>query len=120
FLAVENVSSGYEDVNVLHDVSLEVREREIVAIVGANGAGKSTLLRTISGLIRARRGKIVFAGETISGLSAHAIVDRRLIMVPEGGRLFPFMTVRENLELGAHNRVARAQMSETLEKVYEL
>lgn len=118
-LTVEGIRSGYEDVTVLRDVSLIVPDGEIVAVVGANGAGKSTLLRTIAGLIRTRKGKISFAGEELTGQPAHKIVERRLIMVPEGGRLFPFMTVAENLELGAHNSFARPQMKRTLDDVYQ-
>jgi branched-chain amino acid transport system ATP-binding protein len=118
-LEVADVWSGYGDATVLRGVSLSVAEHEIVAVVGANGAGKSTLLRTISGLITARRGTVRFAGEDITGRRADQIVDRGLIMVPEGGRLFPFMTVRENLELGAHNPTARPQMARGLDEVFE-
>jgi len=118
-LAVADVWSGYGDATVLRGVSLEVAEHEIVAVVGANGAGKSTLLRTISGLITARQGTVRFAGEDITRRRADQIVDRGLIMVPEGGRLFPFMTVRENLELGAHNPTARPQMARGLDEVFE-
>ena len=118
-LAVADVWSGYGDATVLRGVSLDVAEHEIVAVVGANGAGKSTLLRTISGLITARQGTVRFAGEDITRRRADQIVDRGLIMVPEGGRLFPFMTVRENLELGAHNPTARPQMARGLDEVFE-
>jgi branched-chain amino acid transport system ATP-binding protein len=118
-LEVADVWSGYGDATVLRGVSLEVAEHEIVAVVGANGAGKSTLLRTISGLITARQGTVRFAGEDITRRRADQIVDRGLIMVPEGGRLFPFMTVRENLELGAHNPTARPQMARGLDEVFE-
>lgn len=117
-LELAGVSSGYEDVTVLHDISLEVDKGEIVAIVGANGAGKSTLLRTISGLLKPRQGHIRFDGADIGGLKAHEIVARNLIMVPEGGRLFPFMTVRENLELGAFNAGARLGAKRALADVY--
>ena len=118
-LEVADVWSGYGDATVLRGVSLEVAEHEIVAVVGANGAGKSTLLRTICGLITARRGTVRFAGDDITRRRADQIVDRGLIMVPEGGRLFPFMTVRENLELGAHNPTARPQMARGLDEVFE-
>jgi branched-chain amino acid transport system ATP-binding protein len=118
-LEVADVWSGYGDATVLRGVSLEVAEHEIVAVVGANGAGKSTLLRTICGLITARQGTVRFAGDDITRRRADQIVDRGLIMVPEGGRLFPFMTVRENLELGAHNPTARPQMARGLDEVFE-
>lgn len=118
-LSVREITSGYQDVVVLRDVSLEVAPGEIVAVVGANGAGKSTLLRTISGLIRPRAGSIVFEGKEIAGTPAHRIVEERLILVPEGGRLFPFMTVQENLELGAHNSHARPDMADMLAAVMD-
>ena len=101
------IGSGYGDVPVLGDVSLTVGADEIVSVVGANGAGKTTLLSTISGLLPCTAGAIRFDGEQIERLPAHDVVTRRLVMVPEGGRLFPFMTVLENLELGAFNAGAR-------------
>lgn len=119
-LEVENVDSGYGDIPVLSEVSLQVGADEIVSVVGANGAGKTTLLRTISGLIGCTKGSVRFDGETVSGMAAHDIVVRGLVMVPEGGRLFPFMTVRENLELGAFNASARPTMTATFDEVYAL
>jgi len=119
-LKLEGISSGYQDAKVLYDVSLTVEAGEIVAVVGANGAGKSTLLRTIAGLIRSRSGRIIFDGCDLAGTPAHEIVARQLIMVPEGGRIFPFMTVRENLELGAFNRVARPESKRSMEEVFAL
>ena len=119
-LEVERIEAGYEDVTVLRDVSLRVRDREVVAVVGANGAGKTTLLRAIAGLIRCRTGRVRFDEGDLTSLPAHDRVARRLIMVPEGGRLFGFMTVRENLELGAFNRVARPDLKRSLERVFGL
>jgi branched-chain amino acid transport system ATP-binding protein len=119
-LSVEGVASGYGDVPVLEGVDLRVEPGELVAVVGANGAGKTTLLATISGLVRRRAGTIRFDGADVSALPAHAIVERGLAMVPEGGRLFPFMTVLENLELGAFARPARAAMRDSLDEVMEL
>ncbi len=119
-LEVDGVSSGYGDIPVLADVGLHVGRDEIVAVVGANGAGKTTLLRTISGLIGATAGTIRFEGGPLGGRPAHDVVSLGLVMVPEGGRLFPFMTVRENLELGAFNTSARGSMQETFEEVYAL
>ena len=86
-------------------------------MVGANGAGKTTLLLTISGHLRAHAGRVSFDGKDITNLPAHAAAERGLVMVPEGGRLFPFMTVLENLELGAYHPVARARMRESLDEV---
>ena len=119
-LLVEDVSSGYGLTPVLERVSLHVDAGEVVAVVGANGVGKTTMLRTITGLIRATRGRISFDGAAISGVPAHDIVRRGIAMVPEGGRLFPFMTVLENLELGAFAPAPRSQMQATLDEVMEL
>jgi branched-chain amino acid transport system ATP-binding protein len=116
-LDVEGVGSGYGDVPVLSDVSLSVEANEIVSVVGANGAGKTTLMSTIAGLLVCTVGTIQFDGEAIERLPAHRIVTRRLVMVPEGGRLFPFMTVLENLELGAFNGTARPALKASLDDV---
>ena len=116
-LDVQGVASGYGDVPVLADISLSVDEEEIVSVVGANGAGKTTLLSTISGLLPCTAGTIRFGGEQIERMPAHQVVPRRLIMVPEGGRLFPFMTVLENIELGAFNATARPHLQASLEDV---
>ena len=116
-LRVESLSSGYGHVPALEDVTLDVEAGEIVAVVGANGAGKSTLLLTIAGHLRAFSGKVTFNGEDTTSMPAHGAAPRGLVMVPEGGRLFPFMTVLENLELGAFHRAARERMAQTLEEV---
>ena len=116
-LDVQGIGSGYGDVPVLSDVSLTVGADEIVSVVGANGAGKTTLLSTISGLLPCTAGTIRFDGEPIERLAAHDVVTRRLVMVPEGGRLFPFMTVLENLELGAFNTSARPNLKASLDDV---
>jgi branched-chain amino acid transport system ATP-binding protein len=116
-LDVQGIGSGYGDVPVLSDVSLSVGANEIVSVVGANGAGKTTLMSTIAGLLVCTAGTIRFDGEAIEKLPAHQIVTRRLVMVPEGGRLFPFMTVLENLELGAFNGTARPALKTSLDDV---
>jgi branched-chain amino acid transport system ATP-binding protein len=120
FLVVERVSSGYGLAPVLRDVSLHVDKGEVVAVLGANGAGKTTLLRTIYGLIAPTSGRVIFEASDIGGTPAHHIVGRGLAMVPEGGRLFPFMTVTENLELGAFNPSSRAETRRNLEEVLAL
>ena len=120
YLSVDNVSAGYGLAPVLHDVSLHVDKGEVVAVLGANGAGKTTLLRTIHGLIAPTGGRVSFDGQAIGGMPAHAIVGCGLAMVPEGGRLFPFMTVRENLELGAFNPSSRAGTRRNLDEVLTL
>jgi branched-chain amino acid transport system ATP-binding protein len=101
-LGLENIYSGYGQVNIIDDVSLEVKEREIVSIIGANGAGKSTLLKTISGLVRQTSGKIFLAGSDISHLPPHKRIDRGISQVPEGRQVIAELTVRENLILGCY------------------
>jgi len=118
-LNVSKVCSGYGELPVLHDIDLQVNRGEIVSVVGANGAGKTTLLLTITGHLKAHAGRITFDGADVSAEPAHAAAARGLIMVPEGGRLFPFMSVLENLELGAYHDKARAQMKHNLDEVMD-
>lgn len=99
-LQVSSLSAGYGRVQVLWDVDLEVREREVVALVGPNGAGKTTLLRALSGMAQIRDGSVEFRGRSLRGLSIEQIVDLGIAHVPEGRRLFPGLTVRSNLKLG--------------------
>jgi branched-chain amino acid transport system ATP-binding protein len=117
-LRLEGVDAGYGDLVAVHDVSLEVQAGELVALIGSNGAGKTTTLRAICGLIRPRRGIVELDGARIDGLSSAAIVARGIAHVPEGRQLFPTMTVRENLELGARTPESRRRRAETLERVY--
>lgn len=119
-LSVEGVTAGYGDATVLFDASFEVREGEIVAIVGANGAGKTTLLSTIVGLVEARAGTIAFRGNDITRRPAHLLPGDGLALVPEGGRLFPFMSVEENLFLGAYSPGVRGQLKQRLDEVMEI
>ena len=117
-LSVENLEAGYGDVQVLWGISLHVEEREIVALLGSNGAGKTTTLRTISGLLKPMSGRITFDGVDITGRPAHEIVRLGISMVPEGRRLFPKMTVYENLRMGAY--LAKGDVRDRLETVYSL
>lgn len=119
-LRVDGVRAGYGDLTVLRDVSLTVDQKEVVALVGANGAGKTTLVRALCGLLPLQAGRIEFAGEMLNGVAAHRIVERGLVMVPEGRALFPFMTVEENLELGSYTARAKPSRRENLERVYAL
>ena len=119
-LTVERLEAGYGDLRVLRGVDLEVHEGEVVSVVGANGAGKTTLLNTIAGTVPAMAGRVILDGEEISGRPAHSIVARGLALVPEGRRLFPFLTVRENLRLGAYHTAARQRHDETLQEVLAL
>lgn len=119
-LNIENINAGYGEIQVLFDISMQVGEGEVVSIIGANGAGKSTLLKTISGLIVPTAGSVQFAGENISGISPDEIVDRALIHVPEGRRLFSQMSVYENLEMGAYSKRAEPNFKENLQAVHQL
>jgi len=119
-LRIEELSVRYGDVQVLHSVALEVRGKEIVTIVGGNGAGKSTLLKAIAGILRLSAGAIWFDEERIDHLSSHRIVDRGLVRIPEGRKVFPTMSVLENLELGSYLPKAKARRAESIEKVYSL
>jgi len=119
-LRLEGIDAFYGDLQALADVSFEVRDKEIVALVGANAAGKSTTLRVISGLVAPRHGRVLLNDEDLTALPAHRRVDRGIVQVPEGRRLFPFMTVAENLLLGAHADRARGERDRTLAHVYGL
>jgi branched-chain amino acid transport system ATP-binding protein len=119
-LELRNVSTFYGKVQALWDVSLEVRECEIVALVGSNGAGKTTLVNAISGVVRPRAGTISFQGKRIDGLAPNVIVEQSLSHVPEGGRAFPEMSVRENLEMGAYPAHAWKEREQTLNFVYRV
>jgi branched-chain amino acid transport system ATP-binding protein len=119
-LSVQGISAGYGRVGVLHDVTFDVTQRQVVSVVGANGAGKSTLVKVISGMLRPSEGRILFGGEDITDLPAHAIVLRGIVHVPEGRRLFADMTVYENLLLGSTHPGARTRRAEGLEQVYGL
>ncbi|MBM4339718.1 MAG: ABC transporter ATP-binding protein [Deltaproteobacteria bacterium] len=119
-LKISKVNSHYGDVQILHDVTLEVREQEIVTIVGANGAGKTTLLKTVVGILCPTSGEIQFLGERIDHLYPHQIVDKGLVRIPEGRKIFPSLSVLENLELGSYLPKPKARRSESLEKVFSL
>ena len=119
-LTLEGVDAFYGDLQALHGVSLEVRAGELVALVGANAAGKTTTLRVISGTLPARAGRVLFEGEDLAAVPAHLRVAQGIVQVPEGRRLFPFMTVHENLLLGAHAPHARAHQEASLDYVLRL
>jgi branched-chain amino acid transport system ATP-binding protein len=119
-LEVEGVDAGYGPLQVLHDVSLRVGAGEIVSLVGANGAGKTTVIKTIVGLVRRRRGRIALDGERIDGLPPEQIVTRGIAVVPEGARVFPEMSVLDNLRMGAGVPRALARERQSLEEVFAL
>ena len=119
-LKLENIHTFYGKIHALKGISLSVEEGEIVTLIGANGAGKSTTLRTISGLVRARQGRVFFAGQDISNLPSHEIVLTGVGHVPEGRGVFPRLTVRENLEIGAFPIHSRSEVQRRMEAVFEL
>ena len=119
-LQVQGLCAGYGPVDVLHDVSLEVRAGEIVSLIGANGAGKSSTLRCISRILAARAGQLRFAGRDLLAMPAHDVVSVGLAHVPEGRRIFPRLTVLENLEMGAYRRGDAFAIARDLGHVHEL
>ena len=119
-LEVSNINTFYGKIQALWGVSLNIDAAEIVALIGANGAGKTTLLKTISGMLRPTSGSIEFLDRRIDGLQSHAIVELGMSHIPEGRKLFPDMSVRENLELGAYSKRVWKNKQETLHEVYEL
>jgi branched-chain amino acid transport system ATP-binding protein len=118
-LSADGLVSGYGDVEVLHGVSLTVREGEVVALVGSNGAGKTTLLRTLVGLLGLRTGSIQFGGRDVSRFSAQDRVRGGIALVPEGRRLFSALSVEQNLQLGAYLRRDQVAVKDDLARIYE-
>ncbi len=119
-LELSAVDVGYGDLPALCGVNVVVEAGETLSVVGANGAGKTTMLRTISGLLRPRRGEVRFEGERIDRLPCHRVVELGVVHVPEGRKIFPSLAVRENLELGSYPRAAKARRADSLERVFTL
>ena len=119
-LKVENVDLGYSSLQVVFNVSLEVKKNELVGLVGGNGSGKSTILRACSGMIKPWQGRILFKGEEISGLEPHQMAERGLAHVPMGRQLFPNLTVKDNVLLGSYLPRLRAKRQSNLDKVFSL
>ena len=117
-ITVKNLSAGYGFVNVLRDISLDITSGEIVAVLGSNGVGKTTLNNTLSGLIKPKSGEVLFEGKPIVGVSPETIVDLGMIHVPEGRKLFPNLSVRDNLELGSYRR-GKSDRAANLEDVLD-
>ncbi|MFC7611768.1 ABC transporter ATP-binding protein, partial [Teichococcus aestuarii] len=118
-LTLHEVRAGYGRTTILHGIDVTVGAGEVVTIVGANGAGKTTTLRTIAGLVRPTAGRITFE-EEIGRLTPHEVVARGITLIPEGRQLFPFMTVRDNLRMGAYTPHARGRMAQTMDEVMDL
>ena len=118
-LEVKNLSVHYGMIQAVRNVDFKVNEGEIVSLIGANGAGKSTILKTLSGLIHPSEGEIVYLGENIASTSAKKIVEKGLVQVPEGRHVFPGLTIKENLELGAFLRKDKEEIQKDMEAVFE-
>ncbi|MFZ4438811.1 MAG: ABC transporter ATP-binding protein [Syntrophales bacterium] len=119
-LKIDKLNFSYGDMQVLWDIDLEVKEGEIVTVVGANGAGKSTTLKNISRLARPQSGTITFQGEDMKSLESHQVVERGLVQVPEGRKIFPEMTVLENLRMGSFIKSARPDREKNVARVFEM
>ena len=119
-LEVCNLDTSYGKAQALWDICLEVNEGEIVALIGSNGAGKTTLVNSIAGLQKPTSGSIIFQGEQIDGLPSHTIVEMGISLVPQGGRIFPEMNVRENLEMGSYPVHAWRHRGDSFEQVFQL
>ena len=119
-LEVKDLNVGYGNLQVLWDVSLKIDEGKLVALLGANGAGKSTLLNTITGTLKPMSGEITFRDERIDSLSSDKIIERGISYLPEGGRLFPDMTIKENLEIGSYHRKFWSGRSKEIQRIYKL
>ena len=118
-LKVEGLNAGYGAVNILWDVSFELRDGEIVAILGSNGAGKTTMVRAITGMIRPTAGSVVFNGTELAKKSSRFVLDSGIVQVPEGRQLFTDMTVLENLQMGAFSKQTKAHFAKNLKKCYQ-
>jgi branched-chain amino acid transport system ATP-binding protein len=119
-LAVKNLNVSYGVTPILRDVSLSVKQGEVIALLGSNGAGKTTLVNTMMGMLRPVSGEIIFEGEHIENMQPHEIVKRGIAQVPEGRKIFPYISVRDNLFLGAYSNEAWHKKSESMEWVYNL
>jgi branched-chain amino acid transport system ATP-binding protein len=119
-LEVKNLNVSYGVTPILRDVSINIRQGEIVALLGSNGAGKTTLVNTVMGMLKPVSGEIVFQGEHIENMSPHEIVRRGVAQVPEGRKIFPYISVRDNLFLGAYSGIAWSKRNDSVEWVYSL
>jgi len=119
-LTIEKLNFSYGDLQVLWDLDLEVNQGEIITMVGANGAGKSTMLKNISRLVKPASGRIIFNNEEIQGLESHQVVERGIVQVPEGRKIFPEMTVLENLAMGSYIPAARKDREANIERVFSM
>ena len=119
-LKINDLHTYYGNIHALKGISLEVHKGEIVTLIGSNGAGKTTTLKTITGLLKPEGGTVEFLGQNMTGLRPDKIVQQGLVLVPEGRQVFPFMTVTENLQMGAYSRTDKAEIAHNFARVYEL
>lgn len=119
-LEVDEMSVFYDRIQAVWDVTFAVREHGVTALVGSNGAGKSAIMRTIAGTVPLAKGTIRFQGEMINDLSSHRRVEMGISLVPEGRKVFPYLSVKENLDIGAYNRRARRDLDKSLQKIFEV
>jgi branched-chain amino acid transport system ATP-binding protein len=119
-LTVNAIDTYYGEFKALEEISLKVDQGQTVIVVGPNGAGKSTLLKTILGLKKPRRGSIIFQDREVAGLAAHKMVERGISLVPEGGRVFPDLSVQDNLKVGSYNRTARPKAQGQMKQIFDL
>ncbi|MDX1991312.1 MAG: ABC transporter ATP-binding protein [bacterium] len=119
-LQVENIHTYYGNIQALQGISLYVDDGEIVTLIGANGAGKTTTIRTISGIMHPRQGRVVLDGQDITNVGAHTLVEQGIAQSPEGRRVFPRLSVRDNLEMGAYKRRDRQGIQDDLDSVFQL
>ncbi|MFI3206963.1 MAG: ABC transporter ATP-binding protein [Clostridia bacterium] len=118
-LIVDKIVTGYsKEVDVLHEISFEIKEKECIALIGANGAGKSSIMKTISGILPCKSGSIIFKGEHIEKLKPHEIVARGIVQVPEEGGVFPNLTIKENLMINCNSKITKQYMKQNMELVY--
>lgn len=119
-LKVDNLKSGYDDLQIINGISIEVKDNSIVAIVGANGVGKSTLLKTIFGIIPTMEGRVTYNGEDITGLPGNNLLEKGISLIPEGRQLFNNLTVLENLKVGSITKTNKLRREENMEKMFQL
>lgn len=119
-LKTENIVSGYGSLEILHGLSIEAKRGQITAVIGPNGSGKSTLLRTIAGILRPFSGRIILQGEDITGLTAHNVLQKGMMFMPQGQRIFPKLTVLDNLRMGGYSLASKAEVDNGVQEIYKM
>ena len=119
-LKTENIISGYGDLEILHELSIEAKRGQITAIIGPNGSGKSTLLRSIAGILRPFSGRIILRGEDITGSTAHNVLRKGMMFMPQGQRIFPKLTVLDNLRMGGYSLASKAEVDKGVQEIYKM